>query len=108
MSNHHRTYLQYLDSPEWRTIRRAAMRRAQFRCERENPGGLRHEGALEVHHRHYLTFGHERLEDVEVLCPDCHRSEHVPRNLKKRELERYGQARLFDRWWDDHENQDAA
>jgi 5-methylcytosine-specific restriction endonuclease McrA len=49
---------------------------------------------------HYRNLGHERPEDVVVLCPDCHRDEHVPRNLKKRELERHGQQRLFDRWWD--------
>ena len=77
------------------------MRRANFRCERQKPGEPRHEGPLEVHHRHYDTLGNERLDDVEVLCSSCHRNEHTPRNKKKRVLEAYGQSRLFDRWDDD-------
>ena len=64
-----RSYLSYLDSPEWWAIRRQAMRRARFRCERERPGETRHEGALELHHRHYRTLGFETLEDVEVTLP---------------------------------------
>lgn len=92
-------YLQYLDSQEWWTIRRAAMRRAQFRCEQEKPGDPRHEGPLDVHHRHYHTLGCERLEDVEVLCRSCHRSQRLPVNLQKRNLEDiHGQQRLFERW----------
>lgn len=92
------SYLEYLDSPEWWQIRRTAMRRANWRCEREKPGDSRHEGTLDVHHRTYENLGHERLDDVEVLCRACHQAEHIPRNMKKRELERYGQERLFQRW----------
>jgi len=92
-------YLDYLDSPEWWTIRRAALRRAQFRCEQEQPGEARHEGPLEAHHVHYRNLGCERLDDVEVLCRPCHRAKRIPRNLQKRMLEDlFGQGRLFDRW----------
>ena len=28
---------------------------------------------LEVHHRHYRNWGHELLDDVTVLCKECHR-----------------------------------
>lgn len=28
---------------------------------------------LEVHHRHYDNWGHELLDDVTVLCKECHR-----------------------------------
>jgi 5-methylcytosine-specific restriction endonuclease McrA len=100
----HKEYLDYLESPEWWTIRRTAMRRANWRCEREKPGDPRHEGPLEVHHRTYENLGRERLDDVEVLCPACHRNEHIPRNVKKRQLEAYGQARLFDRWVDERDD----
>lgn len=98
-----RSYLDYLDSPEWWTIRRTAMRRAQWRCEREKPGDPRHEGPLEVHHRHYRTLGCERPDDVEVLCSACHRQERIPRNLQKPILESHGQQRLFERWWGEDE-----
>lgn len=94
----HRSYLEYLESPEWWTTKRAAMRRAQWRCEYEKPGDPRHEGPLEVHHRHYQTLGCEGLDDLEVLCPACHGAKRIPRNLRKRVLESYGQERLFPRW----------
>ena len=93
-----RNYLEYLDSPEWWTIRRSAMRRAQFRCERESPLGPRHDGPLDIHHKHYRTLGCESLDDVEVLCRACHRAERRPTNRQKARLERHGQQRLFDRW----------
>ena len=99
MSTH--DYVTYLTTPEWWSLRRLAMRRAQFQCERQAPGEARHEGALELHHKHYRTLGCETLDDVEVLCAACHRAELVPRNRRKRQLEQYGQRRLFDRWNDD-------
>lgn len=103
MAHQHRNYLDYLESPEWFAVRRAAMRRAQFRCERQKPGELRHEGPLDVHHKHYDSLGHETLDDVEVLCRRCHHDEHIPCNRRKRMLEAYGQQRLpgFARWGDD-------
>lgn len=99
-----RKYLDYLESPEWWTLRKTAMRRAQFRCERERPGEARHEGPLEIHHLHYRTLGNERLEDLQVLCPACHEQKRLPKNLRKQALEAYGQSRLFDRWDDDDAN----
>jgi 5-methylcytosine-specific restriction endonuclease McrA len=107
MTQKMQTYLEYLDSPEWWTIRRRAMRRANWRCEQEKPGEPRHEGPLELHHRHYRTLGCETLEDVEVLCPACHRAKRIPRNLQKRSLESYGQDRLFERWGIDDANEAA-
>ena len=93
-----RNYLEYLDSPEWWAIRRTAMRRAQWKCEQQKPGEPRHDGPLELHHRHYRTLGCEGLDDVEVLCAACHRAKRIPRNLRKRAIESYGQQRLFERW----------
>ena len=94
-----RNYVDYLCSPEWFSVRRAAMRRAQFRCEQERPGEPRHDGPLEVHHLHYESLGCERLEDVEVLCRSCHRAKRNPRYIKKALQEHCdGQQRLFDRW----------
>lgn len=108
MATNHTRYLEYLDSPEWFAIRRAAMRRANWKCQRETSASARHEGPLDVHHRHYRTLGCERLDDVEVLCKACHRNERIPRNLQKPMLESYGQGRLFDRWPADREDNKAA
>jgi 5-methylcytosine-specific restriction endonuclease McrA len=33
---------------------------------------------LHVHHLHYQTVGHEKLEDVVVCCRRCHFIEHLP------------------------------
>lgn len=104
-------YWSHLKSIEWEKLRRQALHRAQFRCERERPGGPRHDGPLELHHLHYDTVGYETLDDVELVCQSCHRDAHAPRNRRKRMLENYGQQRLFDRWTEpavQHDLDDAA
>ena len=104
-------YLQYLNGPEWLALRRQAMRRAKWQCEKQRPGEVPHQGPLECHHRHYNTLGCETLDDVEVVCPACHRDAHTPRNRRKRMLEECGQQRLFDRWTEpavQHDLDDAA
>ena len=88
-------YTDYIDSPEWWARRKHALRRAGYCCER---CGSRE--SLEVHHRTYHHLGYELDDDLEVLCATCHRVEHLPKNRRKRELEHYGQLRLFDRWDD--------
>jgi len=66
----HRThfYDAYIHSPAWDRRRRAAIRAAGNRCENCGRG----ERVLQVHHKHYKTLGHERPQDLEVLCLDCH------------------------------------
>lgn len=64
-------YRQYLQTPEWRTRRRHALEHADHRCQR---CGSRYR--LEVHHRTYERRGAERLDDLVVLCANCHREEH--------------------------------
>ena len=91
-------YLAYLESPEWWHRRRAALQRANYRCEREDPNGPRHEGPLDVHHRSYQHLGNEMADELEVLCRPCHRAEHQPRNRALRSREGAGQQRLFNRW----------
>ena len=86
-------YAEYLDSPEWWTTRKQAVQRAEYRCERCGSYG-----PLEVHHRTYRSLGCEPESDLEALCAACHRNEHLPRNRRKLELERFGQMRLFERW----------
>ena len=55
----------------WYALRRAALERDLFAwrtCWRDEADGF----ALKCHHRHYDTWGHERLEDVVMLCVPCH------------------------------------
>jgi hypothetical protein len=77
------SYADYLITPEWAEQRRGALRRAQGRCQ--TCGGA---GRLHVHHRSYGRRGAEAVDDLVVLCEDCHLAVHTrggshrPRNLR--------------------------
>jgi hypothetical protein len=69
--NRRPNYYTYLRSPQWKRKANAAKKRAGYRCQICNHG--RDEGArLEAHHRTYARLGHEKPEDITVLCSDCH------------------------------------
>jgi 5-methylcytosine-specific restriction endonuclease McrA len=60
-------YCEYMHSPAWQATRERAFAvrgRACEQCGRMGP--------LEIHHVHYFTLGHERPEDLRVLCRFCH------------------------------------
>ena len=60
-------YANYLQTPEWRERRLAALERAHYRCQ-VCYGSL----YLQVHHRTYERRGREWPEDLTVLCDACH------------------------------------
>lgn len=64
-------YEQYLQTPEWEMKRDAALQRANKRCELCNSTKF-----LQVHHKTYENRGQEPLEDLIVLCRDCHSKFH--------------------------------
>jgi 5-methylcytosine-specific restriction endonuclease McrA len=64
-------YDAYMVSPEWRSTRRAVLRRAHGRCHycgRDN--------AIQAHHLTYARLGHERPEDLVAVCVPCHEQIH--------------------------------
>lgn len=61
-------YLEYLESAHWQRERRAALKRAVYRCQVCNEDSA----PLEVHHRTYARLGEEHPSDLFVLCADCH------------------------------------
>lgn len=68
-------YGRYLISRHWLSFRKRAL--AYYgnkcgRCKASKKRGI----ILQVHHLHYLTVGHESLNDVRVLCRGCHKEEH--------------------------------
>lgn len=65
-------YSDYLQTPEWRLVRECALDAAGRRCQVCNTGD-----GLEVHHRAYERRGREVLEDVTVLCRECHGQFHA-------------------------------
>lgn len=64
-------YQDYLTTEHWSQTRQRKLIQASNTCEQCN----RHDG-LEVHHLTYERLGEERLEDLQVLCPICHRKAH--------------------------------
>lgn len=64
---HSKEYVAYLNSSEWRSRRLAKLEQAKRRCEvcGETEG-------LQVHHQSYKDLGHERSDDLIVLCQACH------------------------------------
>lgn len=70
-------YNAYLRSTKWRTKRKAALRRAEHRCQLCY-GTQR----LQAHHRTYDRIGNEKASDLTVLCEDCHAVFHAKLALK--------------------------
>lgn len=64
-------YEQYLQTPEWKERRDAALATAKHRCQLCNG-----EEKLAVHHRTYDRRGAELPSDLTVLCGDCHWTHH--------------------------------
>ena len=66
-----RNYQEYLQTKHWKKVRKAALRRAEYRCQLCNS-----DKRLNVHHRTYENLGHEKECDVFVLCWKCHEKFH--------------------------------
>ena len=63
-------YPTYINSNAWIQKSEEAKRRAGYRCQVCNRSSR--EAVLDAHHRTYERLGHERPEDITVLCRDCH------------------------------------
>lgn len=71
-------YAEYLTTPEWQETRGVALREAGYRCD-----DCRSRQHLDVHHLTYERLGCERLEDLQVLCRDCHEDRHADLDPKR-------------------------
>lgn len=63
-------YDDYLLGPHWVAFRKRVL---EGRPNCESCGAVK---SLQVHHLNYDRLGDERLEDVAVLCLDCHERAH--------------------------------
>lgn len=82
-------YNVYLQSTHWRNLRAEKIREVGYRCEGcqtaydvWEPGQ-----SLDVHHKTYERLGFELLEDLEVLCRECHLTRHRDYEYQNLELE---------------------
>jgi hypothetical protein len=64
-------YQRYIASCWWDGFSTYAKRIHPF-CQQDNT----HKGVLHVHHLHYESLWQETLDDVQVLCADCHKKVH--------------------------------
>ena len=65
-------YHDYLQSEQWKTIARKKREEADNRCQLCNNGSI----TLHVHHRTYDNIYHEKMNDLIVLCENCHKKFH--------------------------------
>jgi hypothetical protein len=63
-------YLEYLQTEGWKRRSKEAMERAGYKCALDNRSG--NEYTLHTHHKTYENIGHEKPEDLIVLCDECH------------------------------------
>lgn len=74
-------YISVLRSERWRALKLRRLMVCGFACEGcgQRYSGNGPKGALkafDLHHTHYQTLGCERLEDVRILCRECHSGQH--------------------------------
>jgi len=62
-----RQYREYMHSDAWQQHRLAKLEAAKWRCE-----CCGETDRLSVHHLTYKRIGHERTDDLIVLCKSCH------------------------------------
>lgn len=65
------TYSEYINSKRWATKREEAFAHYGRKCS-ECGTSFR----LQVHHLNYKTLFSERMQDLRVLCNDCHANHH--------------------------------
>ncbi len=73
-------YAEYRKSTYWKRVRAAMCLIYRLRCQSHRCTGLDSwllgEYDLKVHHLHYRNRGRERLDNLRLLCADCHKKAH--------------------------------
>ena len=69
LSDPKQRYKDYLNSPQWKTIRNLVLERDKSKCE---CGAI----ATQVHHLIYTEWGQEPLNNLISVCQDCHNIKH--------------------------------
>ena len=75
-------YSMYLKSSAWQAKKRACIERSKQNANSDNMFGVCErcgyrpwKPILQLHHKKYDHIFNEPLEDLELLCPRCHREE---------------------------------
>jgi len=70
------SYKSYIKSDKWRAKSSKAKRKAKRRCQLCGATDV----VLDTHHNTYKNLGHEKPEDLIVLCQSCHTKFHEQKN----------------------------
>lgn len=88
------TYKKYLQSTKWKEKRKKVFERAKSNANSSNKYGICERcsyepkrNCLQVHHKTYIHLFDEPLEDLELLCPNCHKLETNKQRDERKELE---------------------
>lgn len=76
-------YREYLKSPQWKALKEKALERSKVNAKSNNIHGVCEKcgyepwrAILQLHHKSYKNIYHETLDDVVLICPQCHKREH--------------------------------
>jgi len=84
-------YKEYLLTKKWREFRQEALTAAGDACQVCNSSEN-----LQVHHRTYENLGHERPDDVTVLCKRCHAFYHqILQDQLEQPFYNFGKSSVF-------------
>lgn len=88
------TYKKYLQSKKWQEKRIKVFERAKSNANSSNKYGICERcgyepkrNCLQVHHKTYIHLFNEPLEDLELLCPNCHKAETKKQRAEHKEFE---------------------
>lgn len=88
------TYKEYLLSEQWQERRKKVFSRALANANSNNKYGIcekcsykPRKHCLQVHHKTYVNLFNEPIEDLELLCPNCHKEETEKQIIDRKELE---------------------
>lgn len=65
-------YTDYIQSEKWKEKRKIKLKQVNNKCQLCNASNTE----LHVHHNNYDNLGHESINDLTVLCKDCHEKFH--------------------------------
>ena len=84
-------YQEYLKTPHWKELRKRKLKQQKYTCEVCDC-----KFHLQVHHLTYERLGHERLKDLAVLCPKCHKLIHGLMDKRKKVKEQIAKEIAID------------
>ena len=74
-----KNYDNYMHSETWKNLCRLLRQKFGNRCQTCNDTG--EQWVLHAHHRTYVRFTEEKLEDLTLLCERCHKRVHYQNQI---------------------------